>query len=91
MKHFTPLVMVVGGLAASAVVVAGAASADSWEPTPPTTPFPGAGSSPDTADVLVSRLQNNGYKVILQQGRRGSAGPMQGHFGDARPAVSSRP
>ena len=67
MKHFAPLVMVASGLAASAVVVAGAASADSWEPTPPTTPFPGAGSSPDTADALISRLQGNGYKVMLNK------------------------
>jgi hypothetical protein len=67
MKRYAQLVIVVGGLAASAVGMAGAAGADSWEPTPPTTPFPGSGSSPDTADVLVSRLQNSGYKVILNK------------------------
>jgi hypothetical protein len=67
MKHFAALVIVVGGLAASAARTAGAANADSWEPTPPTTPFPGSAPSPDTADAVITRLQNNAYKVILNK------------------------
>jgi hypothetical protein len=67
MKHFAPMAIVVCGLAASTVGTAGGAGADSWEPTPPTTPFPGSAPSPDPADVVITRLQNNGYRVILDK------------------------
>ena len=61
--------MVGASLAALAAGVSPPAGADTWEPTPPTTPF--SGSAPpaghDTAQTVVSNLQSSGYKVILNR------------------------
>jgi hypothetical protein len=52
-----------------AVVTALAAPAlvDSWEPTPPISPFPGSSISTEKADAVVNRLQSSNYKVILNR------------------------
>ncbi len=49
------------------------AGADTWEPTPPTTQFPGSAAPPsgDKAQTLINDFQSSGYKVILN--RIGSA------------------
>jgi hypothetical protein len=54
------------GLGAVATGLAGSALADSWEPNPPP-PFAGSGTSPDKADVVLSRLVGNNYKVMLNK------------------------
>jgi hypothetical protein len=60
-------VMVAAGLAAAAAGLAGSAGADSWEPTPPTSPFPGSAPSTDKADVVVNNLKSSNYRVILNK------------------------
>jgi hypothetical protein len=76
MKPFAIAIIATGGLAAAAGAltaatggVAGPARADTWETTPPTTPFSGSTPNPagETADVVVSRLQGSGYRVILNR------------------------
>ncbi|MBV8927774.1 MAG: hypothetical protein JO152_01445 [Mycobacteriaceae bacterium] len=53
------------GLAAAAVP--GQAWADSWEITPPTTPFSPGSAPTDKADVVVNSFQATGYKVVLNR------------------------
>jgi hypothetical protein len=59
--------VVVAGLATGAVALAGPAAADSWETTPPTTPFAPAATPADKADVVVKNLQSSNYRVILNK------------------------
>jgi hypothetical protein len=57
-------------VAAGMGVAAGLATparADYWEPTPPTVPFSGSTPSSEDAQTVVSDLQSNGYKVILNR------------------------
>ena len=65
-KHSLVVLITITGLGAAATGLAGLARADSWEPPPPA-PFTGPGTTNDKADVLVSRLQGNNYKVILNR------------------------
>lgn len=67
MMKFVVPVVVAGGLAACAAGLAGPAAADSWEPTPPTSPFPGSSTPTDNAATVVGNLQASGYRVILTQ------------------------
>jgi hypothetical protein len=55
------------GSFAVATAVAAPALADSWEPTPPTTPFSGSSTSTEKANAVVNRLQSSNYKVILNK------------------------
>ncbi|HZA08447.1 hypothetical protein [Mycobacterium sp.] len=64
------LPIVTGATAAAAVALAGTAHASLYPPNPPA-PFTGSASSPDTAQDVVSRMQSNGYRVMLN--RIGSA------------------
>jgi hypothetical protein len=67
MKDPALSIIVAAGLAAAAAGLAGPARADSWEPTPPTTPFPGSAPSTDKADVVVNNLKASNYRVILNK------------------------
>lgn len=74
MKRFAIAIVAAAGLAAAAGAliaatsgVAGPAHADTWETTPPTVPFSGSAPSTDTAQTVVSNLQGNHYKVILNK------------------------
>jgi hypothetical protein len=67
MKKFAVPVVVAAGLAVAAAGLAAPASADSWEPTPPTSPFPGRAPATDSAATVIGNLQASGYKVILTQ------------------------
>jgi hypothetical protein len=67
MQHLGLPVIVASGLAATAVGLAAGAHADFWEPTPPTTTYPGAAPATDNAAIVVGNLQSSGYKVILTQ------------------------
>ena len=67
MKNVARPVLLAAGLAAAAAVLAGPARADSWETTPPTTPYaPGAGFT-DSAQTVVNNFQASGYRVILNR------------------------
>jgi hypothetical protein len=52
--------------AALAVALAASAHASLYPPLPPS-PFPGSAPSTDTAQDVVSRLQDSGYKVLLNK------------------------
>ena len=66
MKHSSVVLIAITGLGAAATGLAGLARADSWEPNPPA-PYTGSGTTVDKADVVVSNLQGNNYKVILNK------------------------
>jgi hypothetical protein len=75
-KHVVVAIVAAGAIAAGAGALAtvtsgvvGPARADSWETTPPTTPFTGTASpaSSDSAQALVTQLQSSGHKVILNK------------------------
>ena len=70
MRSVAYLACLAGSLAV-ATVLAAPALADSWEPTPPISPFTGSSTSTEKADAVVNRLQSSNYKVILN--RIGSA------------------
>jgi hypothetical protein len=64
--RYLPLPLLVGAALAAAVPAA-QAHADYWEPTPPTVPFSPSPLTGDKAQTVVSNLQSNGYKVILNR------------------------
>lgn len=67
MKNPAVTLIAATGLVAAAAGAAAPARADFWEPTPPTTTYPGAAPSADNAATVVGNLQASGYKVILTQ------------------------
>jgi len=67
MKNVAASVLVAAGLAAAAAALAGPAQADSWETTPPTTPYAPGATPTDTAATVLSNYQASGYHVILNR------------------------
>ncbi|MBV9515150.1 MAG: hypothetical protein JO280_14095 [Mycobacteriaceae bacterium] len=55
------------GAAMTSTGVVGSAGADTWETTPPTTPYAPGSAPSDKADVVVKNLQSAGYRVILNK------------------------
>lgn len=66
MKHSLVVLITITGLGAAATALAGLASADAWEPNPPGV-FTGTGTTVDKPNVVISNLQGNNYKVILNK------------------------
>jgi hypothetical protein len=65
--------LITGVVAASGDGLTSPARADTWETTPPTTPFAGSATpaTGDKAQTVINQLQSSGFKVILN--RIGSA------------------
>jgi hypothetical protein len=54
-------------LACAAAALAAPAQADSWETTPPTTPFAPGSAPADNAQTVINNFQSSGYRVILNR------------------------
>jgi hypothetical protein len=74
LKKLVVAIAVVGGLGALGAGLAGVTSglagsarADSWETTPPTTPFSGSSTPTGDAQSVVSQFTASGYHVILNK------------------------
>ena len=67
MNNFAAAVLVAAGCSAAAGLLAGPAQADSWETTPPTTPYAPGSVPTDSAQTVVNNFQSSGYKVILNR------------------------
>ena len=66
MRSVAHLICLAGSVAV-ATTLAAPALADSWEPTPPISPFSGSQTSTEKADAVVNRLQSSNYRVILNR------------------------